>query len=250
MANDDRKYVRVYYSVIDDPRFEHVYADDAALAAWLRMLLDADAMWPASASLPRGLTRRVLRVLCESGLIEVSADRFRIHGLDAERQRRAEAGRVGGLASGRSRAPGTVHERSSNGPSNERSTVGATKSNLDEHRRAETSTRGQARAGAREASTAAETDPEQSVVRWLAAHGAPLDPNGNGMHRRLIRLVDAHGADRVLATFAELGDLHEARQYVLGADNALNPIPSIGPAAPTDEQRAAAAVAAFRGGQP
>lgn len=132
--SDDRKYVRVYYSVIDDERFEHVYCDDAALAAWLRMLLDADALWPASASLPR-MSRRVLQVLTASGLVEVTGSRFRVHGLDAERQRRADAGRAGGLASGRSRMAGTVGERTFN----ERPTVRATESNLAEQSRDETS---------------------------------------------------------------------------------------------------------------
>jgi hypothetical protein len=115
--SDERKYVRVYYSIIDDDRFKHVYSDNAALAAWLRMLLDADALWPASASLPSSLPKRVLRILTDSGLIEVSGARFRVHGLDAERQRRSDAGRAGGRASARSRAS-TVEEQ----PFNERST--------------------------------------------------------------------------------------------------------------------------------
>ena len=134
--SDERKYVRVYYQIIDDDRFAHVYSDDAALAAWLRMLLDADALWPASASLPRSLPRRVLQVLTESGLIEVSGSRLRVHGLDAERQRRSDVGRAGGLASGRSRS----NDRSTNvqRTSNERRT---TTTNENEPSRAETSRR-------------------------------------------------------------------------------------------------------------
>lgn len=133
--SDDRKYVRVYYEIIDDERFAHVYNDDASLATWLRMLLDADALWPASASLPRSMSRRVLQVLTASGLIEVTGSRFRVHGLDTERQRRANAGRAGGLASGRSRSAVTAGERTFN----ERSTVRATKTNLAETSRDETS---------------------------------------------------------------------------------------------------------------
>ena len=127
--SDERKYVRVYYSIIDDDRFEHVYGDDGALAAWLRMLLDADALWPASASLPRSLSRRVRQLLTESGLIEVSGSRFRVHGLDAERQRRSDAGRAGGIASGRSRSSGTVVERPLNDRSRTPRTIGERNAN-------------------------------------------------------------------------------------------------------------------------
>jgi hypothetical protein len=45
------QYVRVYYSVVDDERFTGVY-DTPHLATWLRLLLLADAMWPASAYVP------------------------------------------------------------------------------------------------------------------------------------------------------------------------------------------------------
>jgi hypothetical protein len=147
--NDDRKYVRVYYSIIDDWRFAHVYSDDAALAAWLRMLLDADALWPASASLPKRLSARVLRILTDSGLIEVTGTRFRVHGLDTERKRRSEVGRAGGLASGRSRSAGTGYERTFNDrPTNVERTPG-TKTNLAEQSRDETSRDEQSRADAR-----------------------------------------------------------------------------------------------------
>jgi hypothetical protein len=225
-VSDDRKYVRVYYSIIDDERFEHVYSDDAALAAWLRMLLDADALWPASASLPRSLPRRVLRVLTDSGLIEVSGHRFRIHGLDRERQRRSDAGRVGGLASGRSRAIGTVEEPPFNGAPNDRSTVGERKSNLAEQRQDKTSRDAQDARARAEPTWFDREAPEGPALAWLATHGAALAPNGGGLHVKLARLVEVHGAAKVVATFEAIApDCTEARQFVLGADNRLNRIP-------------------------
>jgi hypothetical protein len=113
--SDDRKYVRVYYSIIDDERFQMVYPDPATLGTWLRLLLLADAMWPSSSPLPYGISRKCLDVLVKAGIIELLSNRhYKIHGLEPERQRRSEAGRVGGLASGRSR---TV-ERSFNGLTN------------------------------------------------------------------------------------------------------------------------------------
>lgn len=95
MSKDtDPKYSRVYHSIIDDPKFAGVYDDDRALATWLRLLILADAVWPASASLPRNVSTSALRKLIGVGLVdEVPGHRFRIHGLDTERNRRSEPAR-------------------------------------------------------------------------------------------------------------------------------------------------------------
>jgi hypothetical protein len=91
-------YVKVYYSIVDDERFAGVYKDDRALATWLRLLISADASWPASAPIPRWCKPVSLQKLVSSGLVEVQADHYRIHGLDAERDGRhkqvTEAGRI------------------------------------------------------------------------------------------------------------------------------------------------------------
>ena len=85
-------YVRVYYRIADDPRFESVYGCDAALAAWLRLLILADAVYPASAPLPRSVKPSGLRLLQEAGLVELlPRGQFRIHGLEKERERRSAA---------------------------------------------------------------------------------------------------------------------------------------------------------------
>lgn len=87
-------YSRVHHSIIDDKRFEHVYPDDAALAAWLRLLIVADGTYPAPAPLPIGLKRRALAVLLDAGLIErVGPMHYRVHGLASERQMRSQSGR-------------------------------------------------------------------------------------------------------------------------------------------------------------
>jgi hypothetical protein len=84
-------YVKVYYRIADDPRFEHVFYDDAALALWLRLLLLADGTWPASAHIPASSKSRALKLLVDAGLVElVGNHRYRIHGMDAERSRTAE----------------------------------------------------------------------------------------------------------------------------------------------------------------
>jgi hypothetical protein len=87
-------YVRVYYRIIDDPKFAAVYDNDPALATWLRLLLAADAMYPAPAPLPRGVKRPALARLVDAELIDLMpGDRYRLHGLHGERERRQEQAR-------------------------------------------------------------------------------------------------------------------------------------------------------------
>ena len=80
--------------------------------------------------------------------------------------------------------------------------------------------------------------PEGPALSWLAEHGAALAPDGNGLHVKLARLVEIHGAREVVATFETIApDCTEARQFVLGADNLLNRIPAA-PKAPDSEEQA------------
>jgi len=54
MTAQPTPYVRVYYSITDDEKFAELYDDDGALASWLRLLITADAMYPAAAPIPAG----------------------------------------------------------------------------------------------------------------------------------------------------------------------------------------------------
>jgi hypothetical protein len=90
--SDRAPYCRVYWSVIDDPKFAEVYDDDHALACWLRLLIAADALWPAPASLPASARKSAVALLVRVGLVDLQiGGRYRIHGLDAERGRRRDA---------------------------------------------------------------------------------------------------------------------------------------------------------------
>lgn len=85
-------FVKVYQSIVDDPQFARVYDNDHALATWLRMLLIADAMWPASA--PLTSRNPTVRMLIDVGLVlQRPGNRYSIRGLDAERERRSAYGR-------------------------------------------------------------------------------------------------------------------------------------------------------------
>ena len=91
----DRRYSRVYHEALDDPKFLDVWDDDARLSLWVRLLVAADMAWPASATLPRSTRRSALASLVECGLVDlVSGDRYRIHGLDPERNARSNAARI------------------------------------------------------------------------------------------------------------------------------------------------------------
>jgi hypothetical protein len=93
VSGQDKPYVRVYYSVADDERFANVYPDSRILGDWLKLLLGADACYPATAPLPYGIRKASLTVLTDSGLIAVANGRYSVHGLKAERDGRSEAAR-------------------------------------------------------------------------------------------------------------------------------------------------------------
>jgi len=85
------EYCRVYYDVIDDPKFKDIYPDKVALGWWLTLLLIADAMWPASAPLPYGIDEGILARLVTRQIVVVDGPMFRIKGLDSERKKRSKA---------------------------------------------------------------------------------------------------------------------------------------------------------------
>jgi hypothetical protein len=88
-VSERQPYSRIYWSIIDDPKFATVYDDDKRLATWLRLLIVADQAHPASPSIPFGTDKKALAHLTEVGLVVLGTGfRFRIKGLDAERIRR------------------------------------------------------------------------------------------------------------------------------------------------------------------
>jgi hypothetical protein len=67
---------------------------------------------------------------------------------------------------------------------------------------------------------------ETPVIAWLAQAGAYIAPSGAGLHGKVIELVQRHGCPAVIAAMATLPAGLSARQYVFGAGNALEPIPT------------------------
>lgn len=95
----DRPYARLYLDLVDDEKFATVYDDDHHFAAWARLLMIAEGAWPASAHLPSSCRRASLSELVRVGLIDTRpGGRYRIHGLDAERELRSDRARTASSA--------------------------------------------------------------------------------------------------------------------------------------------------------
>jgi hypothetical protein len=105
-VGDGVDYVRVYMTIVDDPKFVGIFTDDHHFATWVRLLMVADAAWPASAMIPRSARQESLDALVEHDLIAVTGDLFRVVGLDAERGRRK--GSPQQIEAGRKRAAGAA----------------------------------------------------------------------------------------------------------------------------------------------
>lgn len=86
-------YSRLYHRFKRE--FPDVYADDHALATWVRLLMLADASWPLVPPVPRSVRAKPLASLVAAGLVSVADDCYTVLGLDAERTRRSDAGRTG-----------------------------------------------------------------------------------------------------------------------------------------------------------
>jgi hypothetical protein len=108
-STDARKdaYVQIPHALADDPVYASLYGNDETLAAFVRMKLAADRAWPSSPTVPRRLSEEQLRMMLDSGLVTLCpGDRFRVPSTDELRRKRSEAGKTGGLASGKSRERG------------------------------------------------------------------------------------------------------------------------------------------------
>jgi hypothetical protein len=85
-------YSRVYWSVMEDPKFDGIREDPRLFGSWSLLLIAADMAHPSPAYLLPTVTRASVNRLAEAGLIDLlDGFRYRVHGLDAERERRRTA---------------------------------------------------------------------------------------------------------------------------------------------------------------
>lgn len=228
MPKVKRPYSRVYWEVVDDPKFAHVWGDNNALATWLRLLMAADMAWPASAHLYDGVHRASVARLSEVGLVDLSpGGRYRIHGLDKERQERSDA------------ATDAVRSRYA------RSTPVADKPyapptdglpRQDEQSKDKTSK--------------ANTPTTDAFDVMLTVENLTRRPfnyrEGHQVHDTLIGDVAAHGADKMSDEYRRFREAAsgpvDAAQLVFGVHNALHPLVKAKPM--TDAERKDAEIAA------
>jgi len=224
--DDDRDwsgsdYSRLYHSILSDPKFATVYPDDRAWALYTRLLMAADAAWPTRVSLPRSAGRYAVRLLVEAGVIALTGDLVTIPALSKERAHRYGKGK------GRVRYPSD--KPPAPGPS--RSEVGAEsesdRSDPEPHAGAGTSPSPYTSFSdsGKEDRARDDDEPEWPVLSYLASVGAAVDPNGNGIHRKVVDLVRRRGAPAVLAALEEShrnDPKASGRQLVFGAENSLD----------------------------
>jgi hypothetical protein len=95
----DDPYSRIYWSVMSDAKFDGIREDARLFGTWSLLLVVADMAWPAPAYVPPTVARAAVAKLITAGLVdELSGGRFRIHGLDKERERRSSVGKRGAAA--------------------------------------------------------------------------------------------------------------------------------------------------------
>ena len=214
-------YSRLYHSILDDPKFATVYPDDRAWALYTRLLMAADAAWPTRVALPRSAGKYAIRILVEAGVITIAGDLVTIPALSKERVHRYGKGK------GRPRYPSDKAPA----PEPNRSEVGAepeSSRNVSEAHagaRVSPSPEGVSTSVSLRQERARDADPEWPVLSYLASIGAAVDPNGNGIHRKVIDLVRRRGVPAVMAALEESyrnDPKASGRQLVFGAENSLD----------------------------
>jgi hypothetical protein len=267
-------WVRVYHEDLI-ANYAVVWDDDRALAAWLRLLVLADKLWPSPAELPRGISRPVLDKLVKAKLVQlVVPHRFRLRGLDAQRQRQRDAAKV--AADARWNADGNAERNAERIPD----------PNAEAMPHADGGARPQSGLVPPSGDSSAENEEQGSLrargpisvpVKGMNGEVTQVDVTAQSLSDagRLQRLAEEltgqshvmanvhsglgakavteqlarHGFARVERAWRQLANRAKAegssaptlRQIVLGADDILNPVPR----ADTKEQRADEEAAAF-----
>lgn len=206
-------YVRVYYSVVDDPKFAGMKLETKG--AWLDLLIAADSMYPAPAPLPRWLPKRIQVELTRRGIIDpVGSDHYRIHGLESERSKRSAAGKSG--ANARWNANALPSQSEAIMPNDALRSTPSNSTPL--------------RADAREVDNQREGLPHLTPEAQAAiteASGLFVSTASDRVLTDLDGLVERQGAEAVSRAIARLRERGSRtwQQFVYGARNDLEPIP-------------------------
>lgn len=217
-------YSRVYWSVLDDKKFDEIRADMRHFGSWTMMLVVAEMAYPAPAFIPPTVPRTSLQALAKAGLIDLLPARmYRVKGLKKEREARSARGKVGADARwlGIADAMRPHSDGNATGLLAKQSKAETSKG-LDENEQ-------RARLGP--------SDDETMVLAFLANHGAFIRPE-SGFGQRVIGLIARRGLTAVIEEaerMAQAGNLSD-RQWVFGLEERLEDIPQ----APRVDARTAA----------
>jgi len=95
MSRTERPYVRVYYVDLERD-YPAIYADDAAAALWLRLLVLSEKAWPIDPELPRSAKAGALKRLVVATLVDLMPNHhYQSKGYRKERAEREQKARVG-----------------------------------------------------------------------------------------------------------------------------------------------------------
>lgn len=251
MTAQDDPYVRVYYRALTDEKFRTLSSD--AWGHWVRLLVIADGMYPASAPLPRWAKSGPLKELTAARIVSVEGEYFRIVGMEPERSRRSEAATF--AADVKHHGVAEAERRRS-----ERSAVASGR--ITPHVRNDAPQRnGRAEpaspllsspslstplhsAPSREQEPLTDKATDDETALCLLAEQLSGTPYGLQLHSAMGQKAKAmlakHGPAAVEREWrritAEERGMPTVRQLVLGADNALNRVSSPAPASPADRK--------------
>ena len=231
MTAQRNPYVRVYYSIIDDPKFEGVYDDDTALATWLRLLLVADGTYPAPAPIPHGTRRRGLDRLVEARIVDLApGNRFRMHGLASERQRRSLVGKAGADARWGADALPTQSDSNADALPQHSGTQSAP---LHSTPSSSTPLHSDARARPNGEAPTEDQHALQTLAEDLTGQPYVLADMNSKLGQMASRQLTVHGLAAVSQTWQMVADTVGGRptlgQLVIGAGNVLDPPPRVTP---------------------
>lgn len=193
-------YARLYLELVDDEKFAAIYDDDHHFAAWCRLLMIAEPAWPASAHLPATVRRASVRALSDAGLIDLQpGGRYRIHGLDAERERRHQQAQSASNARWNAR---------SNARASDVRMPNRTEPNLTEPNRGASITDDDGRADLEAFLLVCHRAPTQRQRAFLDAYQDTFDETGP---ERAERIILGHPDDPIGALKADLEDFRKER---------------------------------------
>jgi hypothetical protein len=210
-------YSRVYWTVLDDKKFDPIRADMRLFGSWALMLVIADMAYPAPAFVPPTVSRASLKALVDVKLVEIlPAHMYRIVGLKKEREQRSERGRKGADARWSGNAD-AMHPQSVS--SNATGLLDETSTRRDEQRLDENEQ--PARDGL--------PNLNRDAIRLLEDRtGRPWSLAGDKQLGEYDRLVGDHGLAAVGGAFDAVaqGKTLTARQLIWPAMKLLEPMPS------------------------